>query len=297
MKLTSALLISVCAIVFAGGAASADTHWDLQQVDADGYPNYYKVDADYTDPANLVVIEGICLNNPEDMLDPAFMWQIFVQGEGDDYAGTAAWAGKFYQWDVWDDELARLNASGFREGDRVRITGYALSVGGKANINERHSGDPALDFDVELLEAGVGLPEPEITTILEMNQFDATRETGGERYQCRRIRINSVHIVELLDGEWGSNKDVLIGDDVGNTLLMALRNVPFGAMPTGNFDVIGLGNQEPQFDGGPIPDTGLTDGYQIWVTRADGIIPEPMSVSLLAFLALGGGAWLRRRQR
>ena len=38
------------------------------------------------------------------------------------------------------------------------------------------------------------------------------------------------------------------------------------------FHVVGLGNQEPRFDGGPIPGTGLVDGYQIWVTRADGII-------------------------
>jgi len=286
------LFVGMLMVLFSAIPGIAETNWELQSVDENGVPNYYKVGADPT-PENLVVIEGICLNNPEDMLDPAKMWQIFVQGEGDDLGGTAAWAGKWYQSDVWEDELARLNSSGFREGDRVRITGYAMAVGGKANINERHSADPSMNFTVELLERGVGLPEPELVTIPEMNTFDPTRLTGGERYQCRRIRINDVHIVS---GTWGKNQRLTIADKQGNTILMKLCNVDFGPEPTGEFDVIGLGNQEPQFGpSGPIPGTGLTDGYQIWVTRPDDIIiPEPVSLTLLL---IGGGFILSVRKR
>lgn len=281
-------VVGVIVLLLVAAPVLAETHWHLQMVDTDGTPNYYKVNADAPNPDNTVVVEGICLNNPEDMLDPATMWQIFVQGEGDDHAGTAAWAGKFYQSDVWADELIRLNGSGFREGDRVRITGYSGAVGGKANIHERHSADEDLNFTVELREVGVGLPEPEVVTIAEMNTFNFTRCCGGEHYQCRRIRINDVHIVS---GTWGSNEDIIIADDDGNELLMALRNVTFDPQPTGKFDVIGLGNQEPTWPG---PTGGLTDGYQIWVTRSDGIVvPEPVSA---AMLVLGGLAILRRRR-
>jgi len=286
------LIFAAIVLMFVAAQLSAETNWELQSVDENGVPNYYKVGGDLG-PDNIVVIEGICLNNPEDMLDPAKMWQIFVQGQGGDLGGTAAWAGKWYQSDVWEDELTRLNSSGFREGDLVRITGYAMAVGGKANINERHSASPELDFTVELLKAGVGLPEPEVVTIPEMNTFDPTRLTGGERYQCRRIRINDVHVVS---GTWGKNQRVTIADKLGNTLLMKLCNVDFGPAPDSEFDVIGLGNQEPQFGpSGPIPGTGLTDGYQIWVTRPDGIIiPEPVSLTLLL---MGGGFILSVRKR
>lgn len=282
------IIIGVVVLMLVAAPVQAEAHWHLQMVDTDGTPNYYKVGADVPNTDNLVVVEGICLNNPEDMLNPATMWQIFVQGEGDDHAGTAAWAGKFYQSDVWADELARLNASGFREGDRVRITGYTDAVGGKANIHERHSAAESLNFTVELLDAGVGLPEPEIVTIAEMNTFNFTRCCGGENYQCRRIRINDVHVVS---GTWGSNEDIIIADDDGNELLMALRNVTFSQQPAGKFDVIGLGNQEPTWPG---PTGGKTDGYQIWITQPDGVvIPEPVSA---AMLVLGGLAILRRRR-
>jgi hypothetical protein len=268
--------------------AAAETHSQLQAVDAGGTCTYVKVGADPI-PANQVVVEGICLNNPEDMLDPSLQWQVFVQGEGGDDSGTAAWAGKAYQSSIWTSELARLNASGFREGDRIRITGYALAVAGKANINERHSADPNMDFTVELLQAGVGLPEPELTTIAAMNTFDATRATGGERYQCRRIRLESVRL-QSGTSTWGSNTKLTIVDpsDPNETLLLRLCNVDFGTrMPTTWFHIIGLGNQED----------GYTDGYQVWVTRADGIeVPGDCNLDGRVDggdLALMGGGWMQ----
>jgi len=135
-----------------------------------------------------------------------------------------------------------------------------------------------MDFTVTVLQSGVGLPEPEAATIADLNTFDAARLTGGERYQCRRIRLEGAVVSELTGGSWGSNQDVVIADaeDPDNPdkqILLALRNVDFGTQaPQGPFNIVGLGNQEPQFDGTPVPGTGLTDGYQVWVTRADGII-------------------------
>ena len=263
--------LGLAVLLTAAVAGQAETNWEIQAVDSTGHATYSKAGADYTNPSNRVVVEGICLNNPENMLDPSSQWQIFVQGEGTDLGGTAAWTGKFFYSDstAWANELARINSSGFREGDRIRITGFVQETSGKTNINERHSSDPALDFPVEVLQAGVGLPTPVHTTLAEMLGFDQTRQTGGERYQCRRIELDNVHYVS---GTWGSNSQVIIGDDLGNTLPLKLCNYAnFGTQaPLGKFDIIGLGNQE----------NGFTGGYQIWLTSADGIIPVPEPVNL-----------------
>lgn len=275
-----------------GGVVLAEnipvTNWDLQVVDSAGHATWPNT---HNPSDKKVVIEGICLNNPEDMLDPSSQWQIFVQGEGSDHGGTAAWTGAFFYGQTsptWAEELARLNSSGFREGDRIRITGFAAETAGKTNINERHSADPAMDFTVELIQAGVGLPTPEQTTIAEMLTFDQIRQTGGEREQCRRIELDNVH---YLSGTWASNSYVKIADDAGNSLIMKLCNVNFGTTaPTGKFDVIGLGEQE-----GNNGYAGYTDGYQIWVISMDGIVPVPEPISL-GLLGLGAGfiAWRKK---
>lgn len=270
VRIVSAVTAVVLSVV--APSLKAETHWDLQAVDQDGYPVHPKVGAE-PEAANLVVLEGIALNNPEDMLDPAGQWQVFVQGEGGDLGGTSVWAGAWYQSSLWQDELDRLNDSGFREGDRIRVTGYAMAVGGKANINERHSAAPEMDFTVELLEAGIGLPAPEPTTVAEFNDFDPTRLTGGERYQNRRIRLERVSL-EGGATAWGANTTLTIvdPDDSSETVPLKLCNTDFGSrLPATWFNVVGLGNQEPQFAGPPVPGTGLTDGYEVWVTRADGI--------------------------
>ncbi|MCK4602098.1 MAG: PEP-CTERM sorting domain-containing protein, partial [Phycisphaerae bacterium] len=157
--------------------------------------------------------------------------------------------------------------------DRVCVVGYAMAVGGKANINERHSAAPEMDFTIELLQTGVGLPTPELTTVADMNVFDSTRQTGGERYQNRRIRLEHVSL-DSGTSTWASNTRVTIVDPnaPSETLPLKLCNVDFGTqLPATWFNIVGLGNQEPEFDGGPVPGTGLTDSYQVWVTRADGI--------------------------
>ena len=133
----------------------AVTHTEFQAVNGGGEQVYAG--------AGPVVLEGIVLNNPADMLDPTpddtivemfnmgGQWQIFFQGIGDDHAGTAAWMGQLYDnlpWvapgggyanEHWIAELTRLNAARFAPGDRIRVTGNFLSYKGKFNINEQHS--------------------------------------------------------------------------------------------------------------------------------------------------------------
>lgn len=272
-KWFSCALIGALVISSASLHLGAETHSELQAVDASGHVTHPKIGAT---PVldNLVVLEGIALNNPEDMLHPAYQWQIFLQGEGDDTSGTSLWAGKGYQSSIWEDELARLNISGFRQGDRIRVTGYAMALGGKANINERHSAASEMNFTVTLLQSGVGLPAPELTTVAEMNEFDSTRQTGGERYQNRRIRLEHVSL-DSGSTEWGSNTYATIVDpiDPNETLPLRLCNVDFGTQLPGTwFNIVGLGNQEPIFDDdGLVAGTGLVDGYEVWVTQACGI--------------------------
>jgi hypothetical protein len=282
-------------------AATEVRHDALQAVDAGGNLAHPLVGADVYDgdgqliEANRVEVVGIALNDPADMLDLASQWQVAVQGEGDDAGGTFAWAGMFYgQQGIWGDEVARLGGSGFGAGDRIRITGFAGPLQGKANINERHSPVADLDFTVELLEADVGLPTPEPTTLAEMNSFDASRLTGGERYQGRLIRVERVRLKEGV-GTWAANaRDLVLEDATGGELPLWLGTDPvFDTMaaPAGWFDVIGIGNQEPTGGAPPASWTGgLTDGYSIWVTDPQHIVPEPAGLSLL----LLGAASLRR---
>jgi hypothetical protein len=261
MKRIQAWIVPVVWMAATGGVAMADTpvsNWNLQAVNADGTSSNPLVGSD-----TKVIIEGICLNNPEDMLNPVNQWQVFVQGEGSDLGGTAAWTGSFFQSSVWGSELARLNASGFRAGDRIRITGYANDSTAKSNINERHTADPAYNFSVELLQAGVGLPAPVLTTVSVMNTFDATRLSGGELYQCRRIELDHVSLASSTSA-WASNTVFSISDasSESQTLPLRLCNVNFGVQkPATWFNIVGLGDQE----------SSLKAGYQVWVTDATGI--------------------------
>jgi hypothetical protein len=261
VKRTRAWVVPLMWISVTGGAALADTsvsNWDLQAVNAQGAASNPLVGSE-----TKVIIEGICLNNPEDMLNPINQWQVFVQGEGADKGGTAAWTGSFFQSSIWSSELARLNASGFRAGDRIRITGYANDSTGKSNINERHTADPDYNFTVELVQAGVGLPEPKVTTVSAMNTFDSSRVSGGESYQCRRIELDHVTLTSGTSA-WASNTVYSISDATSGSQTLPLRlcNVNFGTQkPATWFNIVGLGDQESSYSA----------GYQVWVTDVTGI--------------------------
>ena len=260
------------------------THQQLQAVDEDGVGTYSATDK--------VIITGIVLNNPEEMLDPTpasgysgGQWQIYIQGEANDHAGTAVYMGQYYakmggSGNYTDEELlsefCRLNHDPntgytFAAGDRVRITGWYKFYKGKINVNEQHNTDPFYDLDIELVKPAVGLPQPE-TIILNMvkdgnNQyiFDQTRLTGCEYYQARLVRVDDVNIVD--PNNWGPNKTITIRDKTGRTFPVLL-GIGDGfsryACPTGQIDVIAIFDQES---------SGYTvckDGYRLWVTNYDG---------------------------
>jgi hypothetical protein len=266
--------------------AKGDTHTSIQAVDADGYG----VHPDLV-TSNKVTVEGIILNRPDFMLDATpqedapfgagAMWQIYIQGEGDDHAGTAIWMGQCYDnvWgsgtytnEEWLNEIYRVShdpVTGyeFAPGDRVRVTGLLKFYGGKTNINERHSTDPANNLTIELIEAGVGLPQPEVITLDDIKDnednfiFDPNQEFGCEFYQGRLVKINKVRFIDA--NSWGPNATLLITDDQKTFPIQLGRG--WGFLPASNnlsetFDAIGIFDQEG----------GLKDKYRIWVLNYDG---------------------------
>jgi len=271
------------------GMGRAETHWNFQAVDAIG-------DSVYNGP-DVVALEGILLNRAEMMLDtdpeaPGDMggqWQVYIQGDGADHGGTALWMGKNYgslPWvppeksyteAEWPAELCRLNHNPgdgycFAPGDRVRVRGRWLFYKGKVNINENHNIDPAYDFTIELLEAGVGLPQPEVVTLAALKDeqdqyiFEAGRLRGCEYYQGRLIRINEVQFVNA--SGWDKNATLTITD--GTRTFPVVLGIGAGIYPgssnlTEPFDVVGILDQEASSGSGP-----FTDGYRLWVTNYDG---------------------------
>ena len=271
-------------IVKGGPSVAAVSHSEFQAVDQTGEQTYIASDK--------VILEGIVLNNPSDMLDPtpddtitqtfniSGQWQVYFQGEGDDHAGTAVWLGQLYNNLPWVEpeggysneefvaELSRLSAARFSPGDRIRVTGYFLSYKGKFNINEQHNKDPDHDFTIELLEHGVGLPRPEAVTLDELKDdgdgfiFDPSRQTGAEYYQARLIKIEDVNFVDAND--WGPDAELMITDGTrtlpvklgrGNGIYAGSNNL------TEPFDVIGIMDQES---------SDLTGGYRLYVMNYDG---------------------------
>ncbi len=289
MKSTVMMLALTAALICSTTQAAEPTvkevdHWDLQAVDEFGEGIYNETDK--------VIVKGIILNNPEEMLDPTpgapeFLggqWQIFIQGEGGDHAGTAVWFGQYYSRvstseDYTDeellDELYRINrdpntAYVFQAGDRVRVEGYYKFFRGKMNINENHEKDPEFSFHITLLEPAVGLPQPEVVTLDELKDenddfiFDHTRQTGPEYYQARRVRLNNVTIID--PDSWGPGNEIIVQDDDELTFPVKLGiGTGFSRYPApaGPIDVIGIMNQEAD----SLP---FDDGYHIWVVNYDG---------------------------
>jgi len=270
-------------------APVAVTHSELQAVDAAGNSLFVQQGID------RVQIEGILLNGPEQWLDPTpdptvapwYMggeWEVFIQGEGDDHAGTSCWIGQNYAngpGDVsytnaqWLHEIERLNHDPqtgyvFRPGDRVRVTGRYLFYAGKLNINENHDADPFYDFQIELVEPAAGLPQPETVRVADLKDagnraiFDAGRLTGGEYYQARLVRLHNVTIQD--PDNWGPNRDLTVADANGLTFPTHLclgHGFSKYACPEGQIDVIGIMDQKAQ-------NYDLRTGYRVLVMDYDG---------------------------
>jgi len=312
MRVVVASAIALLSLPLWANAAVAVTHSELQAVDSSGAGTN-----PYVGTMTQVVLEGVVLNNPADMLDtsagaPGGMggqWQIFVQGLGDDLAGTALWMGQnygtlpgkdpildSYSDSAWLAEMDRLNDLAghvLQMGDIIRITGYAMFRGGKTMINERHSIAPAMDFSIEYL--GQTLPALSATPVslasLQADvlcegydaaypMFDASRDSGAEKYQGVLVRLEGV---SLAGGVWGKDGVITVTDGE-YTLPVRLGVSDDFLLPClldseNGFDVIGILNQENSNKG----------GYQLWVMGYDGsastlgIVPEPTTIA--AFFA------------
>ncbi len=282
--LVAVLALALAGVVQGDPTVGQITHSGFQAVDGSGEQTYNATDK--------VVLEGILLHNPADMLDPTpddtitetfnlgGTWQIFFQGEEDDHAGTAVWLGQLYNnlpWVAPDGgysneefiaELSRLNAAQFSPGDRIRVTGYYLSYKGKLNINEQHNNNSDHDFSIELVERGVGLPRPEVVLLDELKNgdddfiFDPNRQRGGEYYQARLVKIEDVYFMDVND--WGPHGELVITDGIktfpvklgrGNGIYAGSNNL------TEPFDIIGIMDQES---------SDLTSGYRLYVMNYDG---------------------------
>lgn len=276
------LIVAVLWVLFSVSSAyaQAETHTNLQAVNSMGVSTNA-----LTYP---LTVRGVLLNDPEEMLDFAWdsgaeeggsmgaQWQVFFQTVAtNDHGGTACWmgqnynsmgawipAGNSYSEAAWTAEMYRVNydintAHHFRKGDLVEVTANkTLFYGGKRNINESHRVTPVNDFSIALVQAGYGLPDPEVIVLTNLvsdgaNQiFDATRQRGCEFYQGMRVRIESLHLVTNHYGSagWGKTNwgDRLCTVTDGNGRYFSLRMplTDLGPAPTDWFSAVGIINQE-----------------------------------------------------
>ena len=277
-----------------------ETHSALQAVNQQGISTWTG-----THP---FVLTGVLLNNPEDFLDatPGFLpftpantfmlggqWQVFIQSaDPADRGGTAGWMGQNYgnlpfirdteanypdaEWTAEIQRLSHDPATGhrFRQGDLVRVIAQrTLDFAGKRNVNEAHERTPDADWQIELLQAGFGLPEPEVVSLAQLVRpddsnpatseflFDATRNTGPEHWQSMRIRLNGLSLVDA--SGWGklpyAERVCIATDGTGRSFRLRMPLLNLGDTPTGTFDAIGILDQ----------DTGSgidgTTGYELFV--------------------------------
>jgi hypothetical protein len=278
------VVVAVAGVSWGEPTVAQVTHREFQAVNGSGEQTYQAT--------QKVILEGIVLHNPADMLDPTpddtitelfhlgGQWQLFFQGEGDDHAGTALYLAQLYNNLPWimpnggysnegfRAELARLNAAQFCVGDRIRVTGYFLSYKGKMNINEQHSNHPDHDFTIAVLERGVGLPKPEVVSLDELKDdqdrfvFDPARLVGGEYYQGRLFKIEEVNVVDA--SGWGPNGTLTVvkGTKTFPVKLGRGNGIYPGSLNLSQpFDVIGILDQEG---------TDLRSGYRLYVMNYDG---------------------------
>ena len=266
----------------AASAQTAVTHQDLQAVTNDGSSAWTE-----TFP---FTIQGVILNDPEEMLDPAYnpeatgvpnggQFQQFIQAVADgDRGGTALFMaqmsfipGNNYDEAGWSNEMQRVMFDGtgrkFRKGDLVEVTARkAIFYNGKRNINEAHSTSVSNNFDIALVQANVGVPPAEAITLADLKHpddsaiFDETRATGGEHWQGMRVRLDGIRLADTNgwgQAAWG-DRVCTAADDTGRTLPLRMPRTDLGDPPATStwFSAVGILNQE----GG-----SWTNGYELFV--------------------------------
>ena len=306
----STLLVCLAGLAWAAAAVRAETHTNLQAVDANGVSTW-SVSLPFT-------LTGVLLCNPEDMLDstPHFIpwdegagayqmggeWQIALQAvDPGDRGGTFCYLGQNYgnmPWkhdsslsysnEAWTAEILRLNFDPatmhrLQAGDLIQITArQSLFYGGKRNINEGHDINPDYNFDISLVTSNYGLPLPEVITLADVKQaddsyiFDQTRATGGEHWQGMRVRINNLTLTTTSGwnptNAW-SARLCAATDGAGRTFPVRHPRYSLGAAPDGTFDAVGIFNQESGSG------SQGTNGYELIVQQ---VIPQTVLTLAIA---------------
>jgi hypothetical protein len=249
----------ICVLLISGSNCWADTIWDYEAVNSIGFGIHPKVNADYTNPENRVVVEGIALAGVDEILNPNSAYTVFIQDDTSDRGGIQAWAGSWFYGALWSYYRSTAYID-FQAGDRLRITGFLADAGrGKVVVNHRHSAVPELVFYVEVL-GHPGMPDPELIPSISLcNYFDATREGGGERYQTRYVML---HGVDITEGTWGNNQLLTISDQTGSVgmLLSGMGDFSSNPCPQGKLNVVGIFDQEDTT-------SPYTEGYRVWVKK------------------------------
>jgi hypothetical protein len=182
-----------CGLLLAAGISSrADTVTNLEAVDANGVSTW-----NGTFP---IVLTGIILNNPGEMLDstPDYLpcvpanywnlggqWQIFIQTiSRGDRGGVELWLGQdygnmygveppddSYSNSQWTNQVYLVShdpstGCAFQKGDLVTVTAYgSLFYGGMQNINQEHDTATNYGFTISLVASNFGLPPPQVISL------------------------------------------------------------------------------------------------------------------------------------
>ncbi|HQH73121.1 MAG TPA: hypothetical protein PK360_13700 [bacterium] len=216
---------------------------ETNQVDAQGNPTFPGLQT-----MDKYTIQGRVLNEPHVFNsegDTSFV--LFVQ---DDTGGIQVYSGAWYGGGInsYPDK--------YGPGLLVMVTGLTGHFGGKTNINERHN--PDQKFTVSVANTPAVEPAPlAIESLAGLNDFDATRQTGGEFYQGRLVVLKNVRIVE---GAWEAGAMLKVADAAGHTFAVELRHgskIGESPQPQGWLDIVGVFNQED-------PEPPFTEGYRLW---------------------------------
>lgn len=192
-NVSSTLTAGFCGLLLAAGISSgAETVTNLEAVDANGVSTW-----NGTFP---IVLTGIILNNPNEMLDatPDYLpcvpanywnlggqWQIFIQTiSPGDRGGVELWLGQDYgnMYGVeppddsysnpkWTNQVYLVSHDpstgyAFQKGDLVTVTAYgSLFYGGMQNINQEHDTATNYDFTISLVASNFGLPAPQVISL------------------------------------------------------------------------------------------------------------------------------------
>ena len=197
-------VVALLAITLTGFSQEITTIAEINSVDAEGNPTFAGLDT-----TDQYTIEGVAINDPAvfNAADDS-SYILFVQ---DDTGGIQVYSGFWYGGGL-------ANYPSVRVGDRVRVTGMTGHFGGKTNINERHN--PDQKFEITVLDSGSASAPFIIEDLAAANEFDATRQTGGEFYQGRLVTLRGVKIIE---GDWENGAMLTVEDINGGRMQVELR--------------------------------------------------------------------------